>query len=541
MKLRQCTRLVKLTHIWMRYGLGEILFTIPWLRPLRFLLKCNPLRFSKDYQKTYAERLRLALEALGPLYVKFGQVLSTRRDLLSDELADALALLQDKVTPFDPNESRHMIETALGGKVNELFADFDSQPLASASVAQVHAATLKDGSPVVIKVLRPGIRKVMRQDIELLRTLAKLLSRHWVGAKRFRPLDLVNELERNLYYELDLLREAGNASQLRRNFENSPLLYVPQVYWDYCRRNVMVMERVEGIPVSQVQRLKDLGVNMKLLAERGVELFYTQVFRDCFFHADMHPGNIWVNAEDPANPQFIALDFGIVGSLDDEDKHYLAANFLAFFKRDYRQVAVLHIESGWVSPDSSVVAFESAIRTVCEPIFERPLNEISYGQTLVRLFQIARQFHMTVQPQLMLLQKTLLNIEGMGRELYPELNLWSVARPFLEKWMRTEVGMCNLVRRVAKQWPEINQHLPYVPEWGMLALKNHARPPAKETPPPPVKRRSSLWVILGVVLIIVGLLSWSPVWQWVHQNLRDWHTLLIALLGVMLVLIGRWT
>jgi ubiquinone biosynthesis protein len=357
--------------------------------------------------------------------------------------------------------------------LEQVFSEFEAQPLASASVAQVHAATLLTGEKVVVKVIRPDIEIVLKQDIALLYMLARMLERFAPETKRLRLQEVVAELERNVFDELDLMKEAASCSQLKRNFQFSTMLYVPEIYWDFCRRNVLVMERIQGVPVTNLAVLKAHNVNLKLLAERGVEIFYTQVFRDCFFHADMHPGNIFVSIENPADPKYIAVDFGIMGTLSKEDQHYLAANFLAFFKRDYRRVAELHVESGWVPKDTRVDILESALRTVCEPIFEKPLKDISFGQTLFRLFQIARKFNMEVQPQLLLLQKTLLNIEGMGRELYPELDLWATAKPFLENWMREQVGLKGLWRRFKAQLPLMSERLPEVPDLLYKFLKNH--------------------------------------------------------------------
>ncbi|MDD7804608.1 MAG: ubiquinone biosynthesis regulatory protein kinase UbiB [Endozoicomonas sp. (ex Botrylloides leachii)] len=391
-------------------------------------------------------RLRIAIESLGPIFIKFGQMLSTRRDLLPDDVSEELANLQDNVSPFPPDQAIEIIESSLGNKIDVLFDRFDREPLASASVAQVHSARLHCGDNVVIKVIRPGIEKVIRKDIRLMYFFARLLMRVSKDARRLRPLEVVADYERTILDELDLLRESANASQLRRNFLVSHLLFIPQIYWDYCRPKVMVMERIHGVPVSDIQTLKACGTDMKKLAERGVELFFTQVFRDRFFHADMHPGNIFVDVDNPAEPRYIGIDCGIVGTLETEDQRYLACNLLAFFRRDYRKVAQLHIDSGWVPSDTKVGQLESAIRTVCEPIFEKPLKDISFGQLLVRLFQTARRFNMEIQPQLVLLEKTLLNVEGLGRELYPELNLWNTAQPFLEGWMKEQVSPSNVAR-----------------------------------------------------------------------------------------------
>ena len=462
MKLLAVRRLFRIQQVIIRYQLDDLLLALPvpaWLRVLSALLPWRWLPRRK-LNLSRGARLRLALEELGPIFIKFGQLLSTRRDLLPPDIADELAKLQDQVPPFDPAHSLALIEAQLGAKVGEVFARFDAQPLASASVAQVHGAQLKSGEEVVVKVIRPGLKPVIGQDIAWLFLLARLAEKASADARRLRPMEIVSDYEKTIYDELDLLREAANASQLRRNFEGSPLLYVPQVYWDLCRPKVLVMERIYGIQVTDLETLADQRTDMKLLAERGVEIFFTQVFRDSFFHADMHPGNIFVSTRTPWNPQYIAIDCGIIGSLTDEDQDYLARNLIAFFKRDYRRVAQLHIDSGWVPADTKVNDFEAAIRTVCEPIFERPLKDISFGQLLLRLFQTARRFNMEVQPQLVLLQKTLLNIEGLGRQLYPDLDLWTTAQPFLERWMRERVSPLHLLRNLqqqAEQVPHLSQ------------------------------------------------------------------------------------
>jgi ubiquinone biosynthesis protein len=405
-------------------------------RPVRFLLYLAPWNWFRRYPDPPGVRIRRALEDLGPIFVKFGQILSTRKDLLPDDIASELTRLQDRVPPFPGALARQVVERAYGCPLEQVFQRFEETPLASASIAQVHTATLMDGTDVVVKVVRPGIEKVIRRDVSLLLYIAELAERYWREGRRLRPCEVVAEFQKTLYDELDLLREAANASQLRRNFSTSMLLYVPEVYWPHCQRNVMVMERIYGTPIGNIEELRRQGVDFKQLAERGVEIFFTQVFRDNFFHADMHPGNIFVGADH----RYIAVDFGIMGTLSPVDQHYLAENFLAFFHRDYRRVAELHVESEWVPAGTRVDEFEAAIRTVCEPIFERPLKDISFGHLLLRLFQTARRFNMEVQPQLVLLQKTLLNIEGLGRQLYPELDLWQTAKPFLERWMSEQVG-----------------------------------------------------------------------------------------------------
>ena len=435
---------------------------LPWYLALLFWLL--PWRCVFRAKGPSEARLREALVALGPVFIKFGQTLSTRRDLLPLELANELAQLQDRVPPFPNHQALELIESQLGASVGDLFLEFDSEPLASASVAQVHPARLLDGRSVVVKVIRPGIDRVIRQDVALLYVMARLVERLWSEGKRLRPVEVIAEYEQTIFDELDLRKEAANATQLRRSFEGSKELYIPEVYWDFTRQRVMVMERISGIPVADVQALKAQGTDMKMLAERGVEIFFTQVFRDSFFHADMHPGNIFVSREHPEEPQYIAVDFGIVGSLSSEDQSYLARNILAFFQRDYRQVAQLHIDSGWVPPTTNVHAFETAIRSVCEPIFEKPLKDISFGMVLLGLFQTARRFNMVVQPQLILLQKTLLNIEGLGRELYPDLDLWKTGKPFLENWMRERVGVKTMIKNIKQQAPDWIEKLPQIPQ-----------------------------------------------------------------------------
>ena len=461
--IRQVLRLMTITVVFLRHGLDEYIFAIHLFRPLKFIYHIAPWNWSRREREGRAVRVRHALEDLGPIFIKFGQTLSTRRDLLPPDFATELARLQDDVPSFSSKESVAIIEKALGRPVGDVFAQFDPEPMASASVAQVHAAELKNGREVVVKVLRPGIDKIIRRDIELLYILARMAARYWPEGKRLRPVEVVQEYEKTIFDELDLMREAANASQLKRNFEGSSMLYVPGIEWDYTSKNVMVMERIHGIPVGDFDELRRQGISMQALAERGVEIFFAQVFKHNFFHADMHPGNIFVNPDNPEAPQYIAVDFGIIGSLSPSDQRYLAENFYAFFRRDYRRVAELHIESGWVPASTPVGDFESAIRTVSEPIFERPLKEISFGHFLLRLFQTARRFNMEVQPQLVLLQKTLLNIEGLGRDLYPDLDLWKTAKPFIERWMHDQVGVKALVRGVQTYLPKFLEKLPETP------------------------------------------------------------------------------
>jgi ubiquinone biosynthesis protein len=464
MRVRVVIRLLQIQRALVRHGLDDFVRATHLYRPFRFLVYLSPWTwFQRSAGATRGERLRIALEELGPIFVKFGQVLSTRRDLLPVDIADELAKLQDSVPPFSSEIAVATIEAAFGRPLNDIFGSFDQLPLAAASIAQVHAAVLKNGREVVIKILRPDMREIIERDLEVLQALALLANRYWPEARRLRPTEVVREYRNTVLDELDLMREAGNAAQLKRNFAGSRLLYVPEIYWDYCRVNIMVMERIHGVIVSRIDELKARGTNIAKLAENGVEIFFTQVFRHNFFHADMHPGNIFVQVDDPQNPRYAAVDFGIVGTLDARDQHYLAENFMAFFERDYARVAALHIESGWVPKGTRADEFESAVRTVCEPIFNKPLKEISFAQVLLRLFEIARRFDMHVQPQLILLQKTLFNIEGLGRELYPELDLWKTAQPVLRAWMRQRTSPLALMRRMRAQLPDTLDALQRVP------------------------------------------------------------------------------
>ncbi len=447
-------RLYHIAKVQLEYGLDELLPDHQLTKAPLLLRKSLFWIKNKHPEKPLGERLRLALQELGPVWIKFGQMMSTRRDLFPPHIADPLALLQDQVAPFDGELAKKQMEQALGGPLEKWFTEFDIKPLASASIAQVHTARIKDtNQEVVLKVIRPDIRPVIDSDLKLMHRMARIVAGAMPEARRLKPVEVVREYEKTLLDELDLRREAANAIQLRRNFEGSEELYVPEVFPDFSNETVMVSERIYGIQVSDIEGLKANGTNMKLLAERGVSVFFTQVFRDSFFHADMHPGNVFVKPEHPENPMWIGLDCGIVGTLNSEDKRYLAENFLAFFNRDYRRVAELHVDSGWVPADTNVDEFEFAIRIVCEPIFAKPLCEISFGHVLLNLFNTARRFNMEVQPQLVLLQKTLLYVEGLGRQLYPQLDLWETAKPFLEEWMMNQVGPQALVNAIKDRAP----------------------------------------------------------------------------------------
>ena len=497
-------RLAKIIRVTLAFGLDQMVFELARAKTLRQL--SGALLFWRDLSAPRGERLRLALEALGPIFVKFGQVLSTRRDLLPMDIADELAKLQDQVPPFPSREAVAHLERVYGKPLKEVFATFEHDPVASASVAQVHFATLFDGREVAVKVLRPGIEVVIDHDLALLNTGADLLHRLWPEARRLKPREIVAEFDKHLHDELDLMCEAANCSQLRRNFSDRSQLLVPEVHWDYCDSSVMVMERMRGTPISQRESLISLGVDIPSLARAGVEIFFTQVFRDGFFHADMHPGNIFVATDSLNRGKYIALDFGIVGTLSERDKGYLAMNFLAFFERDYRRVAEAHVESGWLPPDTRLDEFESAIRSVCEPIFDRPLKEISFGKVLLRLFQMSRRFNIIIQPQLVLLQKTLMNIEGLGRELDPDLDIWKTAKPFLKRWMDEQVGMRGLavaMKKEAPRWATILPELPRLLHQSLqpkddAALKEELRRLR-------VVQQRQTWLLAG--LLVVGLVA----------------------------------
>jgi ubiquinone biosynthesis protein len=467
--LRNVGRLVTIVVTALRFGLDEVALSAFPQRSVRGLVRLVTIGRRLDAPR--GERLRRGLERLGPIFVKFGQVLSTRRDLIPLDVADELARLQDRVPPFPAAQSRALVEKAFGKSIDEVFASFDAEPIASASIAQVHFAVLKDGREVAVKVLRPGMLEVIDQDMSLLHVLARWIERLSADGKRLKPREVVAEFDGYLHDELDLVREAANGAQLRRNMEGLNLVLVPEMVWELCTPSVIVMQRMTGVPIGQIERIRAAGVDFKKLARDGVTLFFTQVFRDGFFHADMHPGNIQVSLDPATFGRYVALDFGIVGTLTDNDKEYLAYNFLAFFQRDYKRVAELHIESGWVPPNTRVDALESAIRAVCEPQFDRPLKDISLGQVLMRLFQTSRRFNVEIQPQLVLLQKTLLNIEGLGRQLDPDLDLWVTAKPFLERWMNEQIGWRGLLDRLTREAPRYAQLVPELPRLLHQALR----------------------------------------------------------------------
>jgi ubiquinone biosynthesis protein len=544
-KVRVLARLLQIQRVLLKHGLDDFVRATHLYRPLRFAFFLSPgVWFERSRRASRGERLRLALEELGPIFVKFGQAVSTRRDLLPEDIANELVKLQDRVPPFSGATAREIIERAHGQPVTKTFAEFDQTPLAAASIAQVHAAKLHDGSEVVIKVLRPGMSEIIKRDLEVLYALAGLANRYWSESRRLRPLEVVAEYEKTILDELDLMREAANASQLKRNFQGSDLLYVPEVYWDYCRLNVMVMERIRGVPISDMQHLQAVGTDIALLAENGVRIFFTQVFRHNFFHADMHPGNIFVLLDNPRQPRYAAIDFGIVGTLDPRDQNYLAENFLAVFDRDYRRVATLHVESGWVPPDTRVDEMESAIRTVCEPVFDRPLQDISFGQILLRLFEISRRFNMQVQPQLILLQKTLLNVEGLGRDLYPQLDIWKTASPILREWMRERVGVRQVFTNLRTQMPELLEAARALPSLLKAAVHRsrggrfhvEIESPAVEEIKTALRKagRHREAVTVGAAILLGGL-----VWLGVNgTDLDAWPGWLLVMLGVGWLLVA---
>ena len=531
---RNFFHLLRIVRVFVRYGLDEFVSAIHLFRPYAFLFKLMPVKRYQDLPR--GDRVRMALEELGPVFIKFGQVLSTRPDLLPEDISQSLSKLQDKVPPFAGDEAVRIIEEAYGDDLDDHFAEFERESTASASVAQVHFAKLHDGTDVVVKVIRPGIEPVIERDLELLHTIADLAERYWSQGKRIRPKEIVEDYDRTIHDELDLMREAASASQLRVNFEGSDLIYVPQVYWEHTCRSVMVMERIYGIPIRDIPALKAAGIDMRKLAHAGVEIFFTQAFRDGFFHADMHPGNIFVTE----SGQYRAVDFGIMGTLSTSDKRYLAENLLAFFNRDYHRVADAHIRAGWVPPDTNAEQFEAAIRTVCEPIFSRPISEISFGGFLVDLFRVARRFKMPVQPQLVLLQKTILNIEGLGRQLYPELDLWDTAKPFLEKWMNEQIGPRAAIRTLRRELPNFYTLAPELPTLAhqlLYRLKNdelefRTRDREIRALREQMERqqRQQRYLLCGAGAVIASLLLLPGD---VHSSLPDWFPWLLMAAGLV--------
>jgi len=537
---RTIARLLSMQRVLVRHGLDDFIRETHLLRPLRFLFYLFPR--SSDHTEPLGKRIRLALEELGPIYVKFGQAVSTRRDLLPPDLADELAMLQDQVPPFPAAEAIAIIEQAYGRSVREVFARFDDEPFAAASIAQVHTAALQDGTEVIVKVLRPGVRGLIERDLDVLFSIARLADRYWALASRLRPLEVVAEYEKTIYNELDLMREAANTAQLKRNFAGSDMLYVPEVYFDYCRPEVLVQERIYGVPISDMAALEAAGTNIKVLAENGVEIFFTQVFRHNFFHADMHPGNIFVQIDDPEHPRYAAVDFGIVGTLSPEDQRYLAGNFLAFFDRDYHRIAKLHIESGWVPAGTRIDELESAVRSVCEPIFNKPLSEISFAQVMIRLFETARRFNMEIQPQLILLQKTLFNIEGLGRQLYPQLDLWKTAYPVLRRWMDEQVGPRAMLKSLRDDLPQIREALSELPgvvkelsrQLSSGNLRIDVESPALVEIRDHLARqqRQRYWLAVGATAIVTGTLVLS-------FGFAPWLAWTVIAGGVVAILAGK--
>lgn len=541
-------RLNRVLNVIAKYRLDEFMHGQPGARALGMLLLPYRLVWMFSAQSTAHknERLRKAMEELGPIYIKFGQLLSTRRDFLDTELADELQSLQDNVPPFSSPSIHTLIEDSLGVSAESIFSSLDSEPFASASIAQVHSATLKTGEEVVIKVTRPGIEAVVSADIKLLKWIANLIETRTELGKRLHPVEIVNDYEQIIHDELDLLSEAANTSQLKRNFENSPVLYVPKVHWDYCSKRLMVMERIHGIPVADVGALNAQNTDLKKLAETGVDIFFTQVFDHNFFHADMHPGNIFVSYETPANPKYIAIDCAIIGSLSKDDQEYLAKNLLAIFKREYRKVAELHVACGWVPRDTKIHEFESAIRSVCEPIFEKPLKEISFANLLVQLFRTASRFDMEVQPSLVLLQKTLLNVEGLGRQLYPDLDLWKTALPYLENWSKKRLNPFTLLGRIQENIPNWIDQLPLLPqlfidaatESKQLGEINASLQSQQKQIMENTQRQDRKFRFLGVALLVASASSLIP---GIHEAMTNLPlaTASLALAGVYLLCFRR--
>ncbi|MDD9896892.1 MAG: ubiquinone biosynthesis regulatory protein kinase UbiB [Gammaproteobacteria bacterium] len=536
-------RLLIILRVIAKYRLDEFLADQPgvgWMRVLLFPFRIGTSSGSEKESLNF--RLRKALEELGPIYIKFGQLLSTRRDFLDAELADELQSLQDNVPPFTSPDIQSIVDDSLGIEAKKVFKKLEEKPFASASVAQVHKAQLKTGEEVVVKVIRPGIEKTVKEDIKLLKWIAKLIESQSALGKRLRPIEVVNDYENIIFDELNLQTEAANTSLLRKNFENSSVLYVPKIYWDYTRKNILVMERIHGIPVTNIDELNKAKIDLKKLAETGVDIFFTQVFEHNFFHADMHPGNIFVSRENPNNPQYIAIDCAIIGSLSDDDQEYLAKNLLAIFKRDYRRVAELHVECGWVPKETRVPEFESAMRSVCEPIFEKPLKDISFGQLLAQLFRTAGRFNMEVQPSLVLLQKTLLNIEGLGRQLYPELDLWKTALPYLESWNSKRLNPFTLLEKIQENIPNWIEQLPHLPllvikaieQSGQLSSLNATLEAEQERQAEIKKSEKRGARIIGVTALVLAAATFIP---GVQSLILDIPALTLGLTGLGLYLL----
>ncbi len=531
MNIKFFKRLCKISFVFAKYRIDSLLVSIPFFRTFRFFTLLNPKSWFPR-SLTPGESLCLALEELGPVFIKFGQALSTRKDLLPKDITYHLSRLQDKVKPFSSDEALAILHAEYQKNISEVFTSFDTKPYASASIAQVHLAHLGNNIPAVVKIVRPNIKKTITRDIHVMYTIAGILEKHWAESDRIKPREIVAEFEQTILDELDMMREAANASLLKRNYHHSPELYVPEVFWDVTTKNILVTEKISGIPISQIDALLAKKIDLKRLAETGINIFFTQVFEHGFFHADMHPGNIFVNPEKIEHPQYMAVDFGIMGSLTDSDKRYLAQNLLAFFNRDYRQVALLHIESGWVPKETRVDAFESAIRTVAEPIFEKPLKEVSFGKIVVRLFQTARSFKMEVQPQLILLQKTLLAVEGLGRELYPDLNLWLTAKPFLERWVKKELGPKRFLNQMAKHLPYVANQLPTLPNLVIDALESQKSISRSLQALTQEQSRSRKPYLVGFAASLVTL----PIIYWLMRDL--FHTLSFETIACSSISIG---
>jgi len=539
-------RLLRINFVLARYNVDEIILGAHWFYPLRFLTYLNPWYWTTGRKWPRGLRVRRALEDLGPIFVKAGQILSTRLDFLPEDITQELAQLQDRVAPFSGKVAKSIVEESLKCPLNKVFLHFETQALASASIAQVHAATLHNGKEVVVKVLRPNIKKTIDNDLALLMILASLAERYWQGTRSFKPKQIVEEIAHTLYDELDLLREGANASQLRRNFLNSKELHIPEIYWTYSHFNVLVMERIDGIPIHDLSKLRATGINLKKVAERGIDIFFTQVFRDNFFHADLHPGNLFISSKHPEDPQYMAVDFGITGSLNSRDQRYLAENMLAFLNRDYRRVAELHISSGWLPPDTRADQFESAIRAVCEPIFELPLKDISFAQLLFRLFQTARRFHINIQPQLILLQKSLLNVESLSRQLCPEIDLWKTAAPYLERWLKRQVGPRAFLKRLRNNLPLWSEKLPEIPNLIFEVLSETQQKQEKDRFAEKTQaarsthaRSNYFWLGSGLTLLISsGFLLAQTYYPSLHHMLSPSLGWILSGVGLIAVIIG---